>query len=133
MRLTATALSIALIFSVACSTMPSRKGAISSTVFGTITFPENTTPPAETVLLVSLVEIASDSVLARMSIRNVDEDPLAFSLQYNPDLIRDTGVYGVVVGGYVNNVLRYHNDPRDARVDSDRLTQTVEVQLERAN
>jgi hypothetical protein len=38
-----------------------------------------------------------------------------------------------VVGGYVNNVLRYHNDPRDARVDSDRLTQTVEVQLERAN
>lgn len=133
MRLLTTALSILLLFVAACHTINPKPGAASSTIFGEVTFPDSVTPPAGTVLLISLVEIQSDSVLARMSIRNVDQDPLAFTLTYDPKYVRDDGTYGVVVGAYVGSLLRYNNDPRKARVDSDRLTQRVTVQLERAN
>ncbi len=121
-----------LVLAGACSTLPSG-GRVSSTVFGTIDFPGDITPPAETVVLISLVEVPSDSILAQDRILNVREDPLAFSLTYDPHGIKDGSTYGVSVAAYVAGRLRWSNNPADALAITHERGQEVKVVLSRAD
>ncbi len=129
------ALPLTLLVSVACSTMPQTQGAISSRVFGTVDLPGDSIPPEGSVLLISLVEIATDSVLAQERILNLAEDPIAFSLSYDPNRVDKSGLYGISAALYVQGRLRYNNDPKEtaSRVISDGFTQTVTVELQRAD
>lgn len=126
-------LAAAILGGVACSTMPQTEGAISSSVFGTMELPGDTVPQGNSVLLVSLVEIASDSILAQERILNLEEYPIAFTLRYDPNLVRDNETYGVSAALYIDGLLRYNNDPTVDRVASNRFTQTVTVVLQRAD
>ena len=113
--------------------MPQTQGAISSAIFGTIELPGDSIPRESPVLLVSLVEIASDSILAQERILNLEEYPIAFTLRYDPNLVDRKKRYGVSAALYVAGLLRYNNDPAENRVISDGFTQTVTVELQRAN
>jgi uncharacterized lipoprotein YbaY len=132
-RFTAIALPLMLLVAAACSTMPQKQGAISSRLFGTVDLPGDSIPPEGSVLLISLVEIPTDSVLAQERIINLTEDPLAFTLSYDPNRVGSGGVYGVSAALYVGGRLRYNNDPGNARVISDGFTQTVTIELQRAD
>ena len=113
--------------------MPQTQGAISSRIFGTVDLPGDSIPPEGSVLLVSLVEISTDSVLAQERIINLAEDPVAFTLSYDPNRVGRGGVYGISAALYVQGRLRYNNDPSGARVISDGFTQTVTIELQRAD
>jgi len=132
---TAIALPLTLLVAAACSTMPQTQGAISSSVFGTVDLPGDSVPPEGSVLLISLVEIPTDSVLAQERILNLAEDPLAFTLSYDPNRVGAGGVYGISAALYVQGRLRYNNDPKEAasRVITDGFTQTVTIELQRAD
>lgn len=132
---TAIALPLMLFATAACSTMPQTQGAISSRVFGTVDLPGDSVPPKGSVLLISLVEVATDSVLAQERILNLAEDPVAFSLSYDPNRIDRGGRYGISAALYVGGRLRYNNDPGKtaARVITDGFKQTVTIELQRAD
>lgn len=132
---TAVVLPLVILVATACSTMPQTQGAISSRIFGTVDLPGDSIPPEGSVLLISLVEIPTDSVLAQERIINLAEDPLAFTLSYDPNRVGGGGVYGISAALYVQGRLRYNNDPKEtaARVISDGFTQTVTIELQRAD
>ncbi len=129
---TAAVLPLVILVAAACSTMP-QPGAISSRIFGTVNLPGDSLPPAGSVLLISLVEIPTDSVLAQDRIINFAEDPLAFTLSYDPNRVGGGGVYGISAALYVQGRLHFNNDPSSARVISDGFTQTVTIELQRAD
>lgn len=133
MKSLATLTLAAAILGGACSTMSQTKGSISSSVFGTVELPGDTLPRGSSVLLVSLVEIPSDSILAQERILNLQEYPIAFTLNYDPTVVRDNVRYGVSAAFYIDGRLRYNNDPAAARVRSNSFTQTVTVELHRAD
>ena len=132
-HITSIMLSLAVLGTVACSTMSQTPGSVSSAVFGTVELPGDTIPRGTTVLLVSLVEIEADSVLVQERILNLEEYPIAFTLRYDPNLVGDDKNYGISAALFVEGLLRYNNDPAAARVISDGFTQTVTVELQRSN
>lgn len=130
---TAVVLPLVILVAAACSTMPQKQGAISSSIFGTVDLPGDSIPPEGSVLLISLVEVPTDSVLAQERIINLAEDPLSFTLSYDPNRVGGDGVYGISAALYVQGRLRFNNDPSTARVISDGFTQTVTIELQRAD
>ena len=129
----AIALPLALFVAAACTTVSPKSGAASSSIFGTVDLPGDSTPPKGSVLLISLVEIATDSVLTQDRIINMEEDPLAFTLNYDPNIVKGSGKYGISTALYVQGRLRYNNDPAKARVITDGFKQTVTITLQRAD
>ena len=132
---TAIALPLTLFVAAACSTISPTPGAASSSLFGTVDLPGDSIPPEGSVLLVSLVEIPTDSVLAQERILNLAEDPIAFTLSYDPNRVDRGGRYGISAALYVGGRLRYNNNPQEtaARVITDGFTQTVTIELQRAD
>ena len=130
---TAIALPLALFVAAACTTMSPTPGAASSSIFGTVGLPGDSTPPPGSVLLISLVELATDSVLVQDRIVNMEEDPLAFTLNYDPKIVKDRSKYGISCALYVQGRLRYNNDPATARVITDGFKQSVKITLQRAH
>ena len=69
-------------------------------VTGTLTYPRHTELPPDAVVYVSLVNVSprqdtSAEIVARQIIKNPDQLPIPFKLEYNPEQINSNHLYAI--------------------------------------